>query len=64
MTDEQLDRLMQRVKAGDDDAQAEVDAWIEEALGPLCVTPPLDGAAQELDADSRECCGVCTAAFA
>jgi len=64
MTDEQLDRLIQRASAGDDDAQAEIDAWIEEALGPLCVTPPLDGEAQGPDADWQECCGACTAMFA
>ena len=34
MTDEQLDQLMRRVEAGDDEAQALIDEWIEQALGP------------------------------
>lgn len=64
MTDEQLDRLIQRAGAGDDDAQAEIDAWIEEALGPLCVTPPFDGEARGPDADLQGCCDACAAMFA
>ena len=35
MTDEQLDELMRRVKAGDGEAQAQIDAWIEETLGAI-----------------------------
>lgn len=33
MTDEQLDQLMRRVEAGDEEAQALIDDWIEQALG-------------------------------
>ena len=33
MTDEQLDQLMRRVEAGDEDAQALIDDWIDQALG-------------------------------
>jgi len=64
VTDEHLDQLMRRANAGDDDALAEVDAWIEEALGPLCKTPPIDGDAQGPDADGAEYRGSCSAAFA
>ncbi len=41
MTDEQLDHLMRRVRKGDSEAQTAVDAWIQEALGNLCITGPL-----------------------
>ncbi len=42
MSDEQLDQLMERVTAGDHDAQEIIDDWIAQALGALC-TPPAAG---------------------
>lgn len=67
MTDEQLDQLMKRANAGDDDALADIDAWIEQALGPLCVTAPIDSEVPRPYAASSEesvCCGSCSAGFA
>ncbi|MFO1299892.1 MAG: hypothetical protein U1F17_05795 [Burkholderiaceae bacterium] len=51
MTDEQLDELMRRVETGDREAQMQIDAWIEEALGAVCATAPVE--VLRLDADSR-----------
>lgn len=42
MTDEQIEDLLQRAADGDNEAQAKVDAWIAEALGPVCATAPLE----------------------
>ena len=42
MTDAQLNELLRRVKAGDGDAQAQIDTWIEETLGAISATPPID----------------------
>lgn len=50
-TDEQLDELMRRVETGDREAQMQIDAWIEEALGAVCATAPVE--VLRLDADSR-----------
>lgn len=41
MNDDQIDELLRRAAEGDLDAQTAVDAWIAEALGPLCTTEPL-----------------------
>lgn len=63
MTDEQLDELMRRVNAGDGEAQAQVDAWIEEALSAICATGPIDRSAQGADPEALAgvtCCGTCS----
>lgn len=52
MTDEQLDELMRRVKAGDGEAQAQIDAWIEETLGAISATPPIDCEAEAVDLEA------------
>lgn len=68
MTDEQLETLMRRVDAGDREAQRQIDAWIEEALGAICATAPVDCAAELIDPEglsvSPICCGSCSGAFA
>jgi len=68
MTDEQLDELMRRVETGDREAQVQIDAWIEEALGAICATAPFDRGADLVDPDSLSikavCCGSCAGAFA
>lgn len=67
MTDDQLDELMKRVNAGDSEAQAQIDAWIEEALGAVCVTTPVAREAEIVDPEElldSVCCGSCSGAFA
>lgn len=68
MTDQQLDELLRRVNAGDLEAQAQIDAWIEEALGAICATAPVDYTAEIFDPEevlaTTACCGSCSGAFA
>ena len=67
MTDYELEALMQRVNAGDSEAQAEIDIWIEQALGSVYVAPPLDDderTAEIVGYDRLECCGTCSGGFA
>lgn len=68
MTDEALDELMRRVETGDREAQMQIDAWIEEALGSIRATAPIDQRAERADLDSLPvrtvCCGSCSGAFA
>lgn len=67
MTDEHLDELMRRVNAGDREAQILIDAWIEEALGAICATAPIDHGAEVIDPEELSitvCCGSCSGAFA
>lgn len=45
MTDEQMELLFKRAAAGDYQAERQIDAWIAEALGPVCATAPLEAAA-------------------
>lgn len=67
MTDGQLDELMRRVNEGDDEAQSQIDAWIEEALGAICATAPIGLEAEVVDPEELSdgvCCGSCSGAFA
>lgn len=67
MTDQQLDELLRRVNDGDEEAQTQIDAWIEEALGAICVTAPIDCEAEVVDPEvlsATVCCGSCSGAFA
>lgn len=68
MTDEHIEELLKRAADGDNEAQAKVDAWIAEALGPVCATAPIDCDAEIVDleelAAAADCCGTCSGAFA
>jgi len=52
MTDGQLDEIVRRAKAGDREAQARIDAWIEETLGAISATPPVDCKAELADREA------------
>jgi hypothetical protein len=59
MTDQQIDELLQRAADGEYEAQARVDAWIAEALGPVCATAPMEipeRSGTVIGYDRLECC--------
>lgn len=67
MTDERIEDLLKRADAGDYEAQRQVDAWIAEALGPVCATAPFDYDAEIVDPEELAravCCGSRLSAFA
>ncbi len=67
MTNEQIEDLLERADAGDYEAQKQVDAWIAEALEPVCTTAPIDYDAHIVDAEDlllTVCCGSCSGGFA
>lgn len=59
MSGDQIDELLQRAADGDNEAQARVDAWIAEALGPVCATAPMEAlgrSGEVVGYDQIECC--------
>lgn len=59
MIDNQIDELLQRAADGDSEAQARVDAWIAEALEPVCTTAPMEALGHSgvvVGYDQLECC--------
>lgn len=58
MTDDQIEDLLKRAADGDNEAQAKVDAWIAEALGPVCTTAPIEDTREGeiVGYDQLECC--------
>lgn len=67
MTDEHIDELMRRINAGDREAQILIDAWIEEALGAVCTSAPIDLGVEVIDPEELSvtvCCGSSSGAFA
>ena len=59
MRDDLIDELLQCAADGDSEAQAGVDAWIAEALGPVCATAPLEPTervGEVVGYDRLECC--------
>lgn len=59
MSDEAIEKLLRRAAKGDAEAQAHVDAWIAEALGPTIATAPLEPPATTgviFGYDQLDCC--------